>query len=150
MCVCARLCVYGHYVELTCVCLLLNRAIESTYRENLSAFYSPSVSVLMVTGFHPPPISLPPAQHVCPRGALLPASNCHSPGALRSAGGKSPKHHFHTTRKLSFYNWVHRFMYFWSSCTEAKLFYSKTHSKHCLKLALLSGTLFRVFICCWI
>lgn len=110
VCVCVCMWPLCGTEKCACACLLLNRALESTYRENLSAFYTPIVSVPMVTGFHPPRFFAPPAQHVCPRGALLPASNCHSPGALSSAGGKILNHNFYS--KKYFYNYV-----FPSNCT---------------------------------
>lgn len=57
-----------------------DRAIESTYRENLTTLRHPEC--LCPHGYKlpssPPRFFAPPAQHVCPSGALLPASNCHT------------------------------------------------------------------------
>lgn len=51
------------------VCLLTDRVIESTYRENLTTLLHPNVSVPMATRSRPPPVSLPsmflPEVHSC-------------------------------------------------------------------------------------
>lgn len=72
--------VCGHYVGLRCVSVSVTyRAIESTYRENLTTLLYPEC--LCPHGYtlpSSPCFFAPPAQHVCPRGAHLPASNCHT------------------------------------------------------------------------
>lgn len=75
-------CVYvcGHYEGLRCVCVRVSvtyRAIESTYRENLSnSLHSESLCPHGYTLPSSPCSFVPPAQHACPRGALLPACHC--------------------------------------------------------------------------
>lgn len=56
--------------------LLTDQAVESTYRENLTTLLRPEC--LCPHGDTLPSSPCFFAQHVWPRGALLPASNCHT------------------------------------------------------------------------
>lgn len=118
------------------------RAIESTYRENLSTLLHPKY--LCPHGYRLPSspcLFAPPAQHVCPRSAFLPASNCLSPGALSSVGGSTLNRHFHGIKLMHYYRWDAQcslfYVFKWLLISKA----DPTHSQALLKalLALTSG-----------
>lgn len=91
--------VFGHYVGLRCVCVsVTDRAIESTYRENLTTLLHPLPTRMSLSPWlHAPvlPLFLYPSCTACLSQRCTPAclKPSHSPGALSSVGGNTLNFH---------------------------------------------------------